>query len=110
LQNYYKKGAPQIGKSHLLVSMLHHILGLGRDLGALSAYYGYVRNSLFFWFECQTHRYETMTNVTVDPYTEVDFDVIIETCIPLSFAVNSNRAMGVPDVYPFIVTKDMIKK
>jgi hypothetical protein len=43
-------------------------------------------------------------NVTVDPYTEVDFDVIIETCIPLSFAVNSNRAMGVPDVYPFIVT------
>jgi hypothetical protein len=49
-------------------------------------------------------------NVTVDPYTEVDFDVIIETCIPLSFAVNSiNRAMGVPDVYPFI-TKDMIKK
>jgi hypothetical protein len=21
-------------------------------------------------------------NVTVDPYTEVDFDVIIETCIP----------------------------
>jgi hypothetical protein len=55
---YYKKGAPKIGKSHLLVSMLHHILGrLGRDLGALSAYYGYVRN-LFFWFECQTHRYE----------------------------------------------------
>jgi hypothetical protein len=50
-------------------------------------------------------------NVTVDPYTEVDFDVIIETCIPLSFAVNSiNRAMGVPDVYPFIVTRDMIKK
>jgi hypothetical protein len=34
-------------------------------------------------------------NVTVDPYTQVDFDVIIETCIPLSFAVNSiNRAMG----------------
>jgi hypothetical protein len=48
-------------------------------------------------------------SVTVDPYTEVD--VIIETCIPLSFAVNSiNRAMGVPDVYPFIITKDMIKK
>jgi hypothetical protein len=28
----------------------------------------------------------------------------------LSFAVNSIRAMGVPDVYPFIITKDMIKK
>jgi hypothetical protein len=58
LQNYYKKGAPQIGKSHLLVSMLHHILGKIGPRLALSAYYGYVRNSLFFWFECQTHRYE----------------------------------------------------
>jgi hypothetical protein len=50
-------------------------------------------------------------NVSFDPYSIEDFDVIIETCIPLSFAVNSiNRAMGVPDVYPFIITPDMVKK
>jgi hypothetical protein len=30
-------------------------------------------------------------NVTVDPYTEVDFDVIIETCIPLSFCLLIER-------------------
>jgi hypothetical protein len=34
-------------------------------------------------------------NVTVDPIYQVDFDVIIETCIPLSFVNSINRAMGV---------------
>jgi hypothetical protein len=37
---------------------------------------------------------------------QVDFDVIIETCIPLSFAVNSiNRAMGVPDVIHLLLQR-----
>ncbi len=50
-------------------------------------------------------------NVSFDPYTIEDFDVIIQTCIPLSFAVNSiNRAMGVPDVYPFVITPPVIDK
>ncbi|NND25425.1 MAG: hypothetical protein HKO00_05315 [Flavobacteriaceae bacterium] len=46
-----------------------------------------------------------------DPYAIEDFDIIVETCVPLSFAVNSiNRAMGVPDVYPFVITPGVIKK
>ena len=46
-----------------------------------------------------------------DPYSVKDFEVIIRTCIPLSFAVNSiNRAMGVPDVYPFVISKGVVKK
>ena len=49
--------------------------------------------------------------VTFDPYTIKDFDIIIKTCIPLSFAVNSiNRAMGIPDVYPFVITTAVIEK
>ena len=48
---------------------------------------------------------------TFDPYLIKDFETIINTCIPLSFAVNSiNRAMGVPDVYPFVITQGVIKK
>jgi hypothetical protein len=51
------------------------------------------------------------TKVSFDPYTEKDFNAIINVCIPLSFAVNSiNRAMGVPDVYPFVITPPVIKK
>ncbi|WP_340202264.1 putative zinc-binding metallopeptidase [Ascidiimonas sp. W6] len=49
--------------------------------------------------------------VTFDPYKEKDFKTIINTCIPLSFAVNSiNRAMGLPDVYPFVVNEKVIEK
>ena len=48
---------------------------------------------------------------TFDPYLIKDFETIINTCIPLSFAVNSiNRAMGVPDVYPFVITQGVVKK
>ena len=48
---------------------------------------------------------------TFDPYHVKDFETIINTCIPLSFAVNSiNRAMGVPDVYPFVITPGVVKK
>ena len=51
------------------------------------------------------------TKVSFDPYTVDDFDVIIDTCVPLSFAVNSiNRAMGVTDVYPFVITPAVVHK
>lgn len=39
-----------------------------------------------------------------DPYEENDFDIIFDTFIPLTFALDSfNRGMGLPDVYPFVV-------
>jgi len=48
---------------------------------------------------------------TFDPYNTYDFGDIIETCLPLSFAVNSiNRAMGISDVYPFVNTPKVIEK
>ena len=51
------------------------------------------------------------TNVSFDPYTVEDFDVIVNTSVPLSFAVNSiNRAMGVPDVYPFVISPGVVNK
>lgn len=54
---------------------------------------------------------EMKADVTFDPYKELDFDVIVSTCVPLSFAVNSiNRAMGVPDVYPFVINEGVIFK
>jgi hypothetical protein len=50
-------------------------------------------------------------NVSFDPYTQSDFQAIVRTCVPLSFAVNSiNRAMGVPDVYPFVISDAVVEK
>lgn len=54
---------------------------------------------------------DVQAEVSYDPYTENDFDVIVNTCVPLSFAVNSiNRAMGVPDVYPFVISPAVVEK
>ena len=51
------------------------------------------------------------TVVTFDPYTMFDFEIIVKTCVPLSYAVNSiNRAMGIPDVYPFVISEPVIRK
>ncbi len=51
------------------------------------------------------------TEATFDPYGITDFETIIRTCVPLSFAVNSiNRAMGIPDVYPFIISQAVVQK
>ena len=54
---------------------------------------------------------EATIDVTIDPYVVEDFEVIVQTCVPLSFAVNSmNRAMGVQDVYPFEISRPVIEK
>lgn len=51
------------------------------------------------------------TSVSFDPYKITNFDTIIQTCVPLSFAVNSmNRAMGIPDIYPFVISPAIIEK
>ena len=51
------------------------------------------------------------TDVPFDPYDATDFDVIVERAVPLSYAVNSiNRAMGIPDVYPFVISTRVREK
>lgn len=51
------------------------------------------------------------TSISFDPYTIENFDKIVENCVPLSFAVNSmNRAMGIPDIYPFVISPVIIEK
>ncbi|MEO5891172.1 MAG: putative zinc-binding peptidase [Ferruginibacter sp.] len=57
------------------------------------------------------HRREMETEVNSDPYMAVNFDNIVNTWFPLTFAVNSlNRSMGHADFYPFIVSAPVIEK
>lgn len=54
---------------------------------------------------------EGKANASFDPYTIADFNTIVQTAVPVSFAVNSiNRAMGVPDVYPFVIAPEVVDK
>jgi hypothetical protein len=42
---------------------------------------------------------------------DVDMDRLIEGWLPLTFAVNSiNRSMGIPDLYPFVLSPQVIGK
>ena len=46
-----------------------------------------------------------------DPYREENFDALIEAFVPVTQAVNEiNRSMGLPDVYPFVLTPEAIGK
>jgi hypothetical protein len=49
--------------------------------------------------------------VDFDPYRQDDFDVLIKTWLPLTYAVNSlNDSMGQPDFYPFVLGPAVIEK
>jgi hypothetical protein len=46
-----------------------------------------------------------------DPYRERSFDSLIDTWLPLTYAVNSlNRSMGQPDLYPFVIAPAVVAK
>jgi len=49
--------------------------------------------------------------VDFDPYVSGDMDQIIEAWTPIAVAMNSiNRAMGRPDLYPFVLAPAVVKK
>jgi hypothetical protein len=50
-------------------------------------------------------------HVTFDPYLVREPSSLIETWLPLSYALNSlNRTMGLPDIYPFILSPPVVEK
>lgn len=51
-------------------------------------------------------------DINLDPYgTEASMQEIIDAWLPLTFAMNSlNRAMGSPDLYPFVLSPAVVTK
>jgi hypothetical protein len=51
------------------------------------------------------------TEIDFDPYCQRDFDALVRTWLPLTFAVNSlNHSMGQPDLYPFVLAPTVMGK
>ncbi len=49
--------------------------------------------------------------IAFDPYEAEDFDGVVTAWLPFTFAMNSvNRAMGLRDLYPFILSPAVIRK
>ena len=54
---------------------------------------------------------ELDASVDFDPYRAAEIGQLIDSWTPLSLALNSlNRAMGQPDVYPFVLSPPVIEK
>jgi hypothetical protein len=51
------------------------------------------------------------TRVAFDPYAAENFEAVVDAWLPFTFAINSvNRAMGLRDLYPFILSPAVIGK
>ena len=115
LQTYYKTGAPDHWRSGYISK--YATSHPWEDWAETWAHYLHIMDMVetAHFFKLEVHSNDISENMkitsTFDPYLAKDFDTIIRTCVPLSFAVNSiNRAMGIPDVYPFIITPVVVKK
>ncbi len=54
---------------------------------------------------------ELEASISFDPYADGTAERLVGAWLPLVFAVNSlNRAMGLPDLYPFVLTPAVIAK
>jgi hypothetical protein len=52
-----------------------------------------------------------VADINLDPYKTVGMQEIIDAWLPLTFAMNSlNRAMGNPDLYPFVLSPAVVTK
>lgn len=116
LQRHYAQGAPPDWQNHFVSS--YATAHPWEDFAETWAHYLHIVDTL------ETAKaFQISVNPEVVPgdelAAEVDFNVykaksiepIIEAWLPLSYAVNSlNRSMGLPDLYPFVLSAEVIKK
>ena len=115
LQTYYKKGAPKNWSASFISE--YATSHPWEDWAETWAHYLHimdiVETAYFFRLNVKPKlKAKAMAaKVSFDPYSKQNFDVIVRKCVPLSLAVNSiNRAMGIPDVYPFVISAEIIEK
>lgn len=117
LQTHYQNGAPADWQEHFVsqYASTHpwedwaetwaHYLHIVDTLEMASAFGIRVRPRLV--------KEESLTaDINLDPYrSDASMQEIIDAWLPLTFAMNSlNRAMGNPDLYPFVLSQAVIAK
>jgi hypothetical protein len=115
LQDHYNNGPPPDWTEHYVTSYASshpwedfaetwaHYLHMVDTLETASSFGLTVRPRL--------HKAAALTAaIDFDPHT-AELDQLISTWLPLTFAVNSvNRSMGLPDLYPFVLSPPAIAK
>ncbi len=115
LQRYYQEGAPDDWQKGFISK--YATSHPWEDWAETWAHYLHIMDMVetahFFKLKVDPKKMsaDMQMKVSFDPYTVKNFDKIIQKCVPLSFAVNSiNRAMGIPDVYPFVISPAVVRK
>lgn len=116
LQNYYQLGAPADWQSH-------HVSAYAtshpwEDWAETTAHYFHivdtVETAASFGLALRP-RHPDAKSMTADPRSIADFDPPLESILgnwfPLTYALNElNRGMGLPDLYPFVLSNPAIEK
>jgi hypothetical protein len=117
LQAHYQDGAPADWQEHFVsqYASTHpwedwaetwaHYLHIVDTLEMASAFGIRVKPRMM-------HEESLTTDINLDPYDgSADMQTIIDAWLPLTFAMNSlNRSMGHPDLYPFVLSPEVVKK
>ncbi|HEX4411249.1 MAG TPA: putative zinc-binding peptidase [Xanthobacteraceae bacterium] len=116
LQKHYANGAPPDWQQHFISAYASshpwedfaetwaHYLHIVDTLEMARAFGMYVHPRL-------ARPGELDAQVDFDPYTVRDPKALIDTWLPLSSALNSlNRTMGLLDLYPFVLSPEVIEK
>lgn len=116
LQAYYQNGAPAGWQEHFVSA--YATSHPWEDWAETWAHYLHIvdtlemANAFGIRIQPRVAREETLSaTIDQDPYQTVDMQQIVVAWLPLTFAVNSlNRAMGNPDLYPFVLSPAVIQK
>jgi len=113
LQNYYANGAPANWTEHFISAYASS--HPWEDFAETWAHYFHMADTLetanAFGLVVKPKLSKGMAaRIDFDPL-HAELDRIIESWLPLTFAVNSlNRSMGIPDLYPFVLNPQVIGK
>lgn len=116
LKRHYNNGAPQDWQQHFVSS--YATSHPWEDFAETWAHYLHIVDSLETSkaFGVEVHiplstNQNLHSDATVDPYSSGNFEQCIEVWLPLTYALNAmNRSMGLNDIYPFVLSADVIKK
>ena len=117
LQKHYNQGVPANWNEHFISSYASS--HAWEDWAETWAHYLHIMDTLQtgYSFGLSVHPQIAKpadhldVDVNQNQYEIVDFNEIISTWLPFSFAMNSiNRAMGHTDLYPFVITPAVMEK
>ena len=117
LQKHYKNGAPANWNQHFISTYASS--HPWEDWAETWAHYLHIMDTLQTGFSFGLSLHPKIAkkvdhldaDIRQDPYQIKDFYSIIDNWLPMSFAMNSiNRSMGHTDLYPFVITPEVVKK